>query len=350
VSALSELIEEVRKDVQIPDDVVSEARDRRDAVLTAAAAFADANRTFGSGSLAHRTAIAGVGGRGNHVDADGAVVINRRRRPELGPDGDGVGPAGIAEEVRTFVRPRLRETYAKATLHIDGRKRSILVRFHEPLTTGEDPTADLIVALERRSAPGLLIPQLRKDDWDPSHPERHTELITGGGPALWRTRRYVIRLAKAWNNLQSKPPLCSFNIEVLAYEAVEARMGVAEALEATLRHGATTLPAGLTKDPAGVSGTIGLPHGKDHAVRRLTKAADELERMLDSPNDEELVRDGLAALFPGLVSPPASSKSLAGFANALRGGNDRVSVTAGGLTVATTGRTIKTTGAFGDGT
>jgi hypothetical protein len=350
VSTLSELIDEVRQHVQIPKPVVDEARARRDAVLAAAGASADARHTFGSGSLAHSTAIAGVGGRDTHVDADGAVVIDRRLRAELGPDGDEVGPSGIVGEVRDFIGPKIRESYKKATLHLDGRKRSILVRFHEPLDTGEDPTADLIVALDRRNAPGLWIPQLRRGGWDPSHPERHTELITGGGTALWRTRRYVIRLAKAWNNLQTKPPLCSFNVEALAYEAVEPRMGVAEALEATLRHGPTTLPDGLTKDPARVSGTIGLPHGKDHAVKRLTKAADELERMLERPNDEELVRDGLATLFPSLVSPPTGSQSLAGFADALRSGNDRVSVTTGGLTVAMTGRTIKTTGAFGDGT
>lgn len=349
MSTLTELLGQVRKDIQIPDEVIAEARRRRDVVMAAAGSFAAANRTFGSGSLAHRTAIAGVGGQETHVDADGAVVIDRRRRPELGPDGDGEGSRGIAEEVRDFIGSEIRDTYPDATMHVAGRKRSILVRFHQPLATGEDPTADLIVALDRRHKPGLWIPQLRKDDWDASHPEMHTELITSGGASLWRTRRYVVRLGKAWNNLQSRSLLCSFNIEVLAYEAVAPGMGLADALAATLRRVATTLPRGLTEDPAGVSGSIGLPNGKDHAVKCLTRASEGLDRALDDPNDEEIVREVLADLFPGFVSPPAGSRSLASFAAALSGGNRGVSVGAGGLAVGTGGRTIKTTGAFGDG-
>lgn len=347
MSALSDLLTDIRRDVQIPEPVVTEARARRDVVLAAANSFADAVRAFGSGSLAHRTAIAGVGGRDTHVDADGAVVIDRRRRRELGPDGDGEGPCGIAEEVRDFIGPKIRETYEAATLHLDG-KRALLVKFHEPLDSGEDPTADLIVALDRRDAPGLWIPQLHEDTWDPSHPERHTELITGGGRSLWQTRRYVIRLAKAWNNLHAKPPLCSFNVEVLACHAVEAGMGVSTALAATLRFGADTLPDGATTDPAGVSGDIGLPHGQDHAVKRLTVAADDLETALGDPDDEELARQVLAELFPGFVDGPAGHSSLSGVAATLRSGNGGVSVGPGGLSLGTAGRSIKTTGAFGD--
>lgn len=349
MSNLDDSLDQVRKDVQIPDPVVREARERRDTVLTAAGSFSDARRTFGSGSLAHRTAIAGVGGKDTHVDADGAVVIDRRRRPELGPDGDGEGPGGIAKEVRDHIGPKIRETYEKAALYLDGRKRSILVRFNQPLPSGVDPTADLIVALDRRDAAGLWIPQLRRDDWDPSHPEKHTDLIKGGGASLWRTRRYVIRLAKAWNNLHAKPPLCSFNMEVLAYEAVTSGMGVPEALAATMRHGAVTLPKGRTQDPANVSGAIGLPNGKDHAVKCLGRAADDLDRALEEPNDEPLVTEVLAELFPGLVSPPAGARSLASYAAALRPGNQGVSVGAGGLAIGTAGRTFKTTGAYGDG-
>lgn len=348
MSKLREHIDQVRKDVQIPDEVIEEARARRDVVRAAAESSTDALRSFGSGSLEHRTAIAGVGGKATHVDADVGVVIDRRRRPDLGPDGRGVGPCALVAEVCDHVGPKIRESYPKARLHLEGQKRAILVRFGAPLSSGEDPTADLIVALDRRDAPGLWIPQLHEDDWDPSHPEKHTELITGGSAALWQTRRYAIRLAKAWNNLHAKPPLCSFNIEVLAYEAVESGMGVAEALAATLRHGADTLPDGPTQDPANVSGDIGLPNGKEHAIKRLTVAADDLEELLEDPDNEELVLSVLADLFPGLVAAPDASKSLSALVGALRSGNDGVSVRRGGLALGTAGAVIKTTGAYGD--
>lgn len=347
MSTLSQLIDQVRKDIQIPNEVIKEARARRDVVRDAAEAFPDAIRSFGSGSLQHRTAIAGMGGKDTHVDADAGVVIDRRRRSELGPDGAGEGPCGIAEEVRDFVGKKIRETYKKATLHLDGQKRSILVKFHAPLSGGEDPTADLIVALDRRGQPGLWIPQFHQDSWDPSHPEKHTELITGGGESLWRTRRYAIRVGKAWNNLHTKRPLCSFNTEVLAYEAVKPGMGLSEALAATLRHGASTLPNGLTRDPAGVSKDISLPNGKDHAVKCLTVAADDLERALDDPDNEDLVREVLANLFPGLVTAPEANSSLAELAMALRSGNDGVSVRRGGLALGSAGAAISTTPAFG---
>src|SRR2546430_1414953 len=78
-------------------------------------------------------------------------------------------------------------------------RRGVLVEFNQPCNADEDPTVDHIVTLTRKDAEGLWIPDLEKDRWTPSHPEKHTELFTSGTKELRRLRARVTRLAKAWN-------------------------------------------------------------------------------------------------------------------------------------------------------
>src|SRR5205807_2836211 len=82
-------------------------------------------------------------------------------------------------------------------------------------------TVDLIVTLTRKDADGLWIPKLNTDEWDASHPEKHTELFTGGTKALRALRARVIRLGRAWNKQWEDPALSSFNITTLAWEYVQ---------------------------------------------------------------------------------------------------------------------------------
>lgn len=338
-----EVLDEVRSEIQVPKAVIDEVRKRRDLVRTAAAKFTDARRTFPSGSATHWTAIGRILSTEPGVDGDCGVVLSRAGQWwELGPDGAGVGPSQVVEQVRQFIGPHIREEYEDAKLYVTG-KRAILVRFSSPVPgfADDDPTVDLIVALDRRGQAGLWIPNLNSDSWDASHPERHNALFNADPRQLRVVRARVVRLAKAWSRSCGRP-VSGFNIEALAWEAVETGQGVARDLLAFFEHGAASLKRANTTDPAGVSGSIKLLQPRDTAVSKFATARDYVRKALAN-DDEEVVRDALRAVFPRVMTIKEA------MAKRLRHGNAGVSVSVGGgLTVGTSGTPIKSTRAFGD--
>lgn len=344
----SDVLDEVRDDVQVPQPVIDEVHNRRDVTRVAAAQFAGAKRTFPSGSATHATAIGRILATEDGVDGDGGVVLSRAGVWwDLGPDGEGVGPCDVVEQVRAFIGPIIREEYSDAKLYIAG-KRAILVRFHEPIEGFEDddPTVDLIVALDRIGQPGLWIPNLKSDSWDASHPEEHNRLINADPKSLRVVRARVVRLGKAWSRSCGQP-VSGFNIEALALESVQSGQGVANALLAFFEHGASSLAKRRTEDPAGVSGPIKLPKAKDVVVAKFEKARDAVQEALDNDADEDAVRDALRRVFPKVMTASEAGKKR--FARVMPGGNDGLSVSvAGGLTVGTAGASFNTTRSFGD--
>jgi len=334
-------LDEILRPIQAEQAILNEARDRRASVLAIALKFVGALRVFNSGSLAHGTVIKPVS------DADCGVVLDRRSYPELGPDGGEVGPDSIVEEVRDFIGAELRETYKNARLTIT--KRAIKVTFDEPLNDEEDPSVDIVVGLTRASAEGLWIPNTEKDEWDPSHPEKHTELLTGGSKALRRIRARAIRLSKAWNKQYSKPAVCSFNLEALALTAIENDTSLPEALHAFFDEGATQLAKGLTPDPAGVSDPIKVPD-LPVAIRRFEAAEQALNEALKRDDDEDAVREALSVVFHKYISPPkgASKSAWADAVRKMEQGTIRIGAT--GLTLGsdTGGRVMKPVRSFGD--
>lgn len=138
-----------------------------------------------------------------------------------------------------IVGPLIRETWPKATVY--DMKRGITVRMHAPLPSGADPYVDVVVAMNRRDAPGLWIPNLAANSWDASHPQCHVELMMAGSRALRRTRARVVRLAKAWNKQSSDPALSSFNIVALALECITTSMPIDEARMVFFEHAAASL-------------------------------------------------------------------------------------------------------------
>lgn len=318
------ILAEILDEIQADQDVLDEARDRRTDVLDIAGGFEGSLRVFRSGSLAHGTAIKPVS------DADCGVVLDRRCYSDLGPDGDDVGPNAIVEEVRDFIGDRLRETYEDARLTVT--KRAIKITFDDPLNDEEDPSVDIVVALTRSGAEGLWIPNTKTKEWDASHPEKHTDLLTEGSKSLRRERARAIRLAKAWNKQYSKPAVCSFNLEALALAAVESGTDLPEALKALFEEGASQLDEGLTPDPAGVSDPIKVPDRKI-AVRRFEAAAEALREALKCDDDEDAVREALSVVFHKYVSPPKGTSKSA-WADAIRKMDQgTIRVGAGGLTL-----------------
>ncbi len=336
------LLDDVRAQIAPADDTLSAARGRRDDTLNAAKKFEGALRTYNSGSIGHGTA-------NDDTDADCGVVLDRRSHPSLGPDGDGEGPSDIMERVRGLVRDQLLATYPNLTTRLS--KRAIILKFDQPVGTDEDapdPSVDLIVALTRKDAPGLWIPNRDNESWDASHPERHTELLADPPAEIRRVRARTVRLAKAWNKQYRSPGLSSFNIEALALECVTEALSIGEAVTTWFEHAASEIERADTGDPAGVSLPIRLLEDREIVVSRLQTAAGHMRTALDNDDDEGVVTEELAAVFWKYIDKPAGEQSKATMASALRSGNSAFNK-AGQYAAGAAVSTLKTTRSFGDG-
>jgi hypothetical protein len=270
--SISEIFEEARARIAVDDAVLKEARIRRDRIRDIVEEEFATLRTFPSGSLAHGTQNDPLN------DADAGVVLDRRVYEGLGPDGE--GPSAIVEKVRSVLREVLREDYPNVRFFTGGR-RAIRINFMESLQPGADNfTADLIVAV-RRDEGGIWIPDLDNDEWDPSHPERHVELVIARSKATDSHFARILRLAKHANAHHGRT-VFSFNIMALGLESITEKVSLPEGLALLLRHAADSLDKGLTEDPAGISGTIGVnvSRRKD-AARRFKEMAQLAEEALE---------------------------------------------------------------------
>jgi hypothetical protein len=215
------VINAIRANVAVRKEVLDAAKRRRDRIRELAREHDAARTTFNSGSVAHGTANAPL------QDTDCGVVLDRRKFWDYGPDGGDQPPRPMMESFRDWILPRLRREYPHVSCEIT--KRALLFEFHETLEfEGDlrtDPSVDLIVSLDRRDAPGLWIPNTERPGWDPSHPQRHTELFVDTARELRVHRARVIRLAKvAIKNDGERKVMCSFNIEALALELVTEKI------------------------------------------------------------------------------------------------------------------------------
>jgi len=309
---ITDLLNEVREQIEAEDFALTETRSRLQLVRTSGESFYGALRSYRSGSLAVHSMNAPV------TDGDGGLVLNRNYYPGLGPEGTGEeAPADVVEELRSHLGPLIRETYPKAW--VSTSKRGPKIYFGEPLTDGTDPTVDLVLALTRKEGEGIWIPDLSNDSWDPSHPEKHRDLFNSGATAFRSTRRKVTRLAKAWNKQFAVPGASSFEISTWAYEFVTPGLGMARGLATVFDSAASRLEAGEpTPDPAGVSADLHLEIESHRVAKRLRKAATNMQAGLDATDDDD-VQDALSKVFwKYLDSPYPATSSLAAAAEKLR--------------------------------
>jgi Second Messenger Oligonucleotide or Dinucleotide Synthetase domain len=332
-----QILNDVREQIAVDDGVLSETKDRRNLVKRVARKFDGALKTFDSGSVAHGTVNKPVS------DADCGVVLDRRRYPQLGPDGEDVPPDDIVREIAEFVIAGVREEYPDATYEIG--KRSIVIRFNEQLGEEQDPSVDLIVALTRTNGDGRWIPNTQAHRWDASDPEKHTELLNGPTVSARVHRARVIRLAKAAVKQDETPVISSFNIEALALDHVDGGHTIAESLRDLFLGAAYDLAAGNTPDPAGVSDPIKLPEGisRDQGVERLRGFGNDVAEAIENTEDADRARAALARVFPDYVEagPPAKAR----LAEALTVGDS----SAVGAALGSGAASLKRTAAYGDG-
>ena len=331
-------LNDVHAELAPSDDTMSAARSRRDEVLSEAKKYPGALRTYRSGSIAHRTA-------NQDTDADCGVVLDRRSYPKLGPDGEGEEPNQVVEDVREFLRDRLKKDHSEIRFRVT--KRAIKISYNEPLGDESDPSVDLIVALNRKGQ-GLWIPNNEAQDWDASDPEYHTKVLTAEPAGLRRVRAKIIRLAKGWNTQFTEPGLCSFNIEALALTCIEEEHSIPDGLAEFFRFAASDLKRRLTPDPAGVSKPIKLLKDRDTVVRRLQRAAKLMRDALENDDDKTKVQEAMASLYWKYVNAPAGSDSKATFASAIRSGQPLLGVSSGALSLGNTSTTsLKQTRSYG---
>lgn len=336
MSYLNELTGAIVGQVNVDDDVLSLARSRRNTVTDAAASFPGAAATYVSGSLAYGNAVRRCDDRSKGVDGDAGVILDRRTWNTLGPDSDaGDGPRDVVDEVREHLRGQLGGDHPGLRVATT-EKRALRLTFNEPMPEG-DPPVELVVALPRKGAPGLWIPNLKTNGWDPAHPQEHRRLVNTEPSKPLRVRRaQVVRSAKWWNNKRSTSAFSSFHLLALALETLtEAEKGrlLSSSVETFFHAAADSLEAGMTQDPAGVSGTLKLQNGitKDTAAKRLRKARDAFSDARAAGDDKQAVRDLLAPLFGQDIIDAAHDDVQAA---ALRGGNSRVVAAAAGIGVA----------------
>lgn len=300
---LEQILTEARHRIEVSDPELTEARTRRSALASALQAEFPGARTYLNGSIAHGDALTPL------TDVDLGVVV-----PDPGNAyGPGrQGPKQLKDRAAKAIRTRLKEDYGDLAVEVEGRKRSILVRFRDPVAPGQpDFTADVIVAIDNPDARGLYIPRFQ--GWDRAHPERHTELVLTANRTTKSTFARVVRLIKHWNRRNSKP-LCSWNIKALALDCITTPTALLPAVREWFRCAIEQLSISETSDPARVAKNpikLNEKMTRTEVVRRLSRALERLDRavQLEKAGYPVLAHDELAKFFndPDMLPAPDSA-------------------------------------------
>lgn len=284
-AAVDAVLNEARRRIEVTAEELGEARSRRSDISSALKGEFAGSRMYVNGSVAHGDANTPLS------DIDLGIVI---------PDPDQVfgpgkrGPGDLQEQAAAAIRVGLRYKYDNLAVEHKDRKRSILVRFREPVGRGKDFTADVIVAVDNVTGSGLYIP--RHHMWDRSHPEKHTELILDANRQTNSTFARTVRLIKHWNKSNGRP-LCSWHIKALALGITNTPMSISEAVLKWFEYAETELRNGPTYDPAGVADKpIKTVADLDIAIDKISQAARQLREAytLATEGEPVLAQDKLS--------------------------------------------------------
>lgn len=288
------LLKKALSRVAITPAELVEARRRRQ--LVADALIKEfGGRVYFNGALAHGDANDPL------TDFDLGIVIPNRE----GRYGPGRRSASdLKARARAAIRRALAEEFPNLRVEVEGRKRSVLVRFSEPVSDrAVDFTGDVILAVEHHQR-GLWIP--RWEGWDRSDPELHTDLVLKGIAATDTALAWTNRLLKHWSCHHDRP-LCSWHIKALTLDAVTEPVPLIDALEAFFQHAHTALGQGDTPDPAGVGPDIKARVSHAHARAKLEDGLNDIRAAKQAEADARPLRAQahLASLLPDIVDPPA---------------------------------------------
>lgn len=294
---IQQLLDQARERIAVTKEELTEARRRRGLVAEALRAEFG-GRVYFNGSLAHGDANDPL------ADFDIGVVV----RNPAGLYGPGAKSAlDLQERARDAIRAALADEFPDLRVEVAGRKRSVLVRFSDPVSDrADDFTGDVIVALDHEDE-GLWIP--RYDTWDRSHPEKHTDLILDANESTSSTLARTSRLLKHWSKRHDSP-LCSWHIKALLLDAVTSPMALIDALEAFFETAYEALGDGDTPDPANVGPDIKARVSRSHARDRLSAALGLVRdaKQAEADGRPVLAQAKLAEVLPDIVDKPTAQE------------------------------------------
>lgn len=240
---IEDLLKAALPRIQVTEPELNEARRRRDLLAAVLKREFPSSRTYVNGSVAHGDALDPL------TDIDLGVVVAEAKYTH-GPGKKAC--SDLQERAAQAIRDGLKDEFPELRVEWKGRKRSILVRFKQPVSLGQDDfTADVIVAVDNPDDDGLFIPSF--NTWSRSHPEEHTRLIRHANKNVTRySYARTVRLVKHYNR-SNQNPLCSWNIKALALGAITAPTHLVEGLLDWFDYAISDLSDGLTEDPAGVA-------------------------------------------------------------------------------------------------
>lgn len=287
---LDELLQEALTRIQVNRSELTEAKRRRDLIRAALRREFSTTRTYANGSVAHGDALTPL------LDVDLGVVVpdpDHRYGPGL------TGPAELKERAAAAVRRELRAEFGDLRVEVAGHKRSVLVRFNDPMRPGwEDFTADVIVSVAHPSGQGLYIP--KHDTWDRSDPEKHTALVSEAIDNTKVSYARIVRLLKHWLRQFEEPPMCSWHVKALALDCITEPTTLLDGLATWFTYAAAQLRLRDTPDPAGVGPDIKtINPSRQAAAFQLQQAANQLAEAvrLEAQGWPALAHDVLAELF-----------------------------------------------------
>lgn len=297
---IEKVVNDARKRIEVTKAEIDEARKRRAAIVAALTKEFVGSRHYFNGSVAHGDALTPL------TDVDLGVVIPNRGGV-YGPRKK--GPGELQERAAAAIRRELAPEYGDLRVEFRGRKRSILVRFRDPIRKGlPDFTADVITAIDYPNGPGLYIP--RFDSWDRSDPETHTRLITAANKRTESVYARAVRLLKHWNR-QNGQSLCSWNIKALALYCVTSKEALVTSMRSWFSYAIEELKKGETEDPARVADKpIKLNAPRPEVIKKLEGALSRLDKaiMYDLAGYPVLAQKELADLFNDPEMMPAPSR------------------------------------------
>ncbi len=258
--------------VNARDEMVADARERRDVFLSAFETLDDVLNVRPLGSLARGSQIDPI------KDVDTSIEFDVSAHPGWGERGESAAAA------LDYTREKVNELLGETNGTFDKRVRLARWRNHAVKCFLDDPddpdafTVDVMPALPQ-SGGAILIPEAVNSRWILTDPQRLIDDVADRH-SRWRYFVPLIRLLKRWTREQ-KTNIKPLVLEVMALEHLDETGSRGEALARFFAAAASAIQYPVT-DPAGLCGEIQPDLDRNEAQKYLETAAEIAYRARDA--------------------------------------------------------------------
>lgn len=247
--------------LEITDDERRRATEQKVAVCNDLNARLKLETVIVSGSFGRHTAIRPLN------DIDLFIVLNEHTHGAL--------RSQPARHCLDTVQGALQNAHPHG-VPIRPQRRSVNITFPSP------PVGFDVVPAFKIKGDTYLIPDLDRESWIRTNPEKHAELCKQADARAGHVLNRLIKAAKHWNATHGKH-LGSFHIEVMSYGAFrQPPPGLLQGFAQLLAHLATAILVACP-DPAGVGPNIDrgmASEWRQQQARQLRNAAEKVERAI----------------------------------------------------------------------